>query len=491
MVERPAAGSSPRRALSAVLEDVLVELCRAGGDTAPRPTKDSLLEYLNSGQKRLNLILLRRLPPEQVNLLRRSAEFQARLQDALRREVIALKAPLLNPTRVRSLAASAAQASLAEARRDPDLWAARLLARLPLPVEPLPLLALRDLAERCQSALEARLPELDRLEELDAAFGFIQRELERTPSLEPFLRRALALAASVRDPGDLTAYHHLLAVRVPDLLERLAPSPEKDRALLVLREEAGTMDTAALRLEFARRALRLADSLMDATNDYEDLLELRFFFSQIGERANRKLLSKKTGRVVRELDFKTQGYRLLASLDTAELEDESLIEVVPVVLAHAERFVLGAPLRYLDLLMKFYLKTAVPLVRRLRENQELTPRFIQNFKRQVGLLNLYRDLEHLAEVFQRKMVLAICNPRMLQEHPEAILGRLTRLPPEFFPPAVMAALRRMIRERGTESRFTAVDVLALLAVYPPPESEEETGPSRPSPAEGKKGAGKK
>jgi len=490
MVERPAAASSPRRALSGVLEDVLVELCRSAGDTA-RPTKDSLLEYLGSGQKRLNLILLRRLPPEQVNLLRRSPEFQVRLQEALRREVLQLKPPLLNPARVRALAASVAQATLAEARRDPDLWAARLLGRLPVPIETPPLLALRDLAERCQVTLEARLSELNRMEELDAVFGFIQRELERTPSLEPFLHRALALADTVHDPGALTAYHHLLAVRVPGLLEHLAPSPEKDRALLVLREAAGTMDPDALRLEFARRALRLADSLMDATSDYEDLLELRFFFNQIGERANRKLLSKKTGRVVRESDFKTQGYRLLSSLDAAELEDESLIEVVPVVLAHAERFVLGAPLRYLDLLMKFYLKTAVPLVRRLRENQNLTPRLIQNFKRQVGLLNLYRDLEHLAEVFQRKMVLAICNPGMLKDYPERVLGYLTRLPPEFFPPSVMAALRRMIRERGTGSRFTAVDVLALLSVYPPPESEEETGPVKTTPANGKKGAVKK
>lgn len=476
MAERPAAAASPRRAVSAVLEEILCEVCRTRGPE-DRPTRDHLLEYLNSGDKRLNLFLLKHLPPEQVALLRRNAEFQNRLHDALRREVIALKPPLLIPQRVRSLGGEAAQTPLAEARRDPDLRAARLLARLPLPIEIPPLLTLRDMAERCHASLEARIPEIASLETLDSVFGFILRELDREPLLEPFVRRALALAGSVRHAGEVAAFHHLMAVRIPERLEKLAASPEKDKILLLFREEAGTMDPAALRLEFGRRAMRMADSLMDRTSNYDELLELRFFFNQIGERANRKLLSAKTGKIVRGLDFKSQGYRLLSSLDAAELDDDSLIEVVPVVLARAEQFVLGAPLRYLDLLLRFYLKTAVPLLRRLKENQDLVPRLIQNFKRQVGLLNIYRDLDHLAEVFQRKMVLAICNPGMLKDRPDKIMGRLTRLPPELFPPEAMKVLRRMIRERGTESRFTAADVLTLLASYPPPESDEELRPS--------------
>jgi len=112
-----------------------------------------------------------------------------------------------------------------------------------------------------------------------------------------------------------------------------------------------------------------------------------------------------------------------------------------------------------------------------RNGVGLFPRCIHNFKRQVSLLNIYRDLDHLAEVFQRKMVLAICNPGMLKDRPDKIMGRLTRLPPELFPPEAMKVLRRMIRERGTESRFTAADVLTLLASYPPPESDEELRPS--------------
>ena len=466
-----------KRATGAVLQEILIEIGR-GRSAENRPTKDDLLEYLGAGQRKLNLYLLRHFPAEQLALLRKNKEFQERVIQSLRTMVIALKPPLLIPQRVRGFAGEASHVSLTEARRDPDIRAARMLERLPLQVDIPPLLSLRDTQERLQQALETRIPEVDSLDSLDLMFGFIERELDRTPDLEKFVRRGLELSRSIRDVGGVTAFHSLMVGRVMRLLRRLPPSPDKDRVLLVFREECGTMDLEALELELRKRAMSIADKLMKETKKYEDLLELRFFFEQIGERANRKLLSEKTGEIVRGLNFKTQGCRLLTSLNAAELDDDSLIEVAPVVMAKVEEFVLGNPMRYLDLLVRFYLKTVVPLLRRLKTQPEKVPRLIQNFKRQVGLLNLYRDLDHLAQVMQRKMVLAVCGPRMMAESPEKIMSSLTRFPPEFFPDEVMKALRRMIRERGTGYRFTPADVLTLLAYYPPPESEEETEPEK-------------
>lgn len=470
-----AASGSPRRALGAVLEDILTEIGQGRGPEN-RPTKDDLIEYVDSGPRRLNLYLLRHLSAEQVLLLRRSGEFQERMQQALRATVIDLKPPLLIPQRVRSLADEAVSSPLAEVRRDPDLRAARLLSNLPLKVDTPPLLTLRDIQERLRGSLEARIPEVRTLDSLDRVFGFIERELDHAPNPAVFVRRALELSNGIRDVGEVTAFHRLMLARVLPLLRKLPPSDEKDRALRMLRDQVGTVEPDELAVELRRRTMAVADRLMKETKRYEDLVELRFFFEQTGERANKKLLSRKTGEIVRELDFRTQGHRLLTSLNAAELDDDSLIEVVPVVMAKVEEFVLGAPLRGLDLLVRFYLGTTVPLLRRMKNQPEKVPRLIQNFKRRVGLLNIYRDLDHLAQVIQRKMVLAVCGPRMLSEAPERIMTYLTRFPPEFFPEEVMKAFRRMIREHGTEYRFTPADVLTLLAYYPPPESEEETAP---------------
>ena len=271
------------------------------------------------------------------------------------------------------------------------------------------------------------------------------------------------------------AYYRLLAQRVAGTLISLPPSAEKDRTLLALKEMTGLQDPKSMRLYFKKEAMGRADKLMEAAASYEDLFELRFFFSQIGERSNRKLLSQKTGELARSLNVRTDGYLLLDRLKEGELDENGLIELVPAVLAKAERFVLNAPLRFLNRLMKFYLETAVPLLRRLKNEPEKVPRLIQNFKRQVGLLNIYRDLDHLAEVMQRKMVLAICNPQMLETASDYIFSYLTRLPPEYYPPKVMQVLRNMVREKGSGDRFTPMDVLLILAAYPPPEEEEEGG----------------
>jgi len=223
---------------------------------------------------------------------------------------------------------------------------------------------------------------------------------------------------------------------------------------------------------FKKEAMAKADKLMEEAASYDERFELRFFFSQIGERSNKKLLSKKTGELARSLNIRAEGYLLLDRLKEGELDDDGLIELVPAVIGKAETFVMNAPLRFLNRLMKFYLKTACPLLRRLKNEPEKVPRLIQNFKRQVGLLNIYRDLDHLGQVMQRKMVLAICGPQMLATVPDRVLGYLTRLPPEFYPPKVMTVLRGMVREKSSGYRFTTADVLQILAAYPPAEEEE-------------------
>ena len=464
----------PRKALLSVVNHMLDDLCR---DREPedRPSKDELLQYLSSRAGKLNLFFMRQLSPEQVARIRRDPAFQKNLLSDLRKLIIELKPPLLNPLRVQRLSATAMEYSAGEVRKDPDLWAARVVAQLPAEFKQnLPLVAMRLLLDTIRDYFESTADVTGSLQDLDQAYGFIERELNITPRIEIFVRRAYDLAPmAARDAGAITALYRLLAGRVVSTLRRLPASPGKDVALGVLKELAGTFDLDALEGTFKKMAMTLADEMMKDTQSYEDLLELRFFFNQIGERSNRKLLSKKTGELVREMDMRSKGYRLLTSLDTSELDQDSLIKVVPAVLGKVEAFVMEEPLVYLDLLMNFYLKTAAPLLRDLKNKPDKVPRLIQNFKRQVGLLNIYRDLEHLAQTIQRKIVLTICGPKMLAQAPEKILGYLTRLPPEFYPPEVMQALRMMIREKGLKSRFTTGDALKLLSFYPPAEEEEE------------------
>ncbi|MFH1069178.1 MAG: hypothetical protein V1794_06095, partial [Candidatus Glassbacteria bacterium] len=270
-------------------------------------------------------------------------------------------------------------------------------------------------------------------------------------------------------------YYRLLGMRLPATLERLEPSPDKDKVLVAIKEATGVQDAPSLKLHVKKMAMARADELMKEASNYQDLLELRFFFSQIGERSNRKLFSRKTGELARKINVRAEGYDLLGKLSMDELDDDGLLELVPAVIGRAEQFVLGAPQRFLVRLMKFYLETACPLLRRLKSEPERVPRLIQNFKRQVGLLNLYRNLDHLAQTMQRKMVLAICGPEMLAKAPDKILSFLTRLPPEFYPPKVMEVIRGMVRRKGAGYRFTAGDALVIFAAYPPAEEEEVEG----------------
>jgi hypothetical protein len=462
-----------KKALLLVISHMLADLCR-DRETESRPTKDDLLQYLSSKAGKLNLFFMRHLPPEQVARIRREPEFQKGLLFELRGEIIALKPPLLNPVRVKRLSAEALGLPVSEARKDPDLWAARLTALLPPELKRgLPLVSMRLLLSTVRDFFEHIAKTTGSLEELDNAYGFIERELDVAPRVELFARRAYDLAPQARDTGSITSLYRLLAMRIIAALRDTPASREKDVTLSALKELTGTFDLDSLEHMFKKKAMTLADEKMKDTKNYEDLLELRFFFNQIGERSNSKLLSSKTGELVREMDISSKGYRLLTSLDTGELDQDSLIKVVPALLGKVEAFVMQGPLVYLDLMLKFYLETAAPLLRELKNKPEKVPRLIQNFKRQVGLLNIYRDLDHLTMTIQRKIVLAICGPKMLAEAPEKIMGYLTRLPPEFYPPKVMQALRGMIREKGVEARFTTGDALKLISFYPPAEEEED------------------
>ena len=460
--------------LLGVVEQMLAELSRELPHDA-RPDKDALLGMLTSGERKLNLFFIKHLPREAVTALRRDSSWRDSLFSALRKAIISLNPPLLNPPRVRRLVPEAAAWPMAEVRRDPDLWAARIIAALPVPPTVfLPLVSVRGLIARLKVSLESSLPNIDDIERLDALYLYIERELASVPAVDRFVLRTLEIyGRESAGPGEVIAAYRLLAMRVPDTLERLEPSAEKDKKLVAIKEAVGLQDPDALRLEFKKRTMGRADELMKAAGDFEELLELRFFFDQIGERSNRKLLSAKTGQLARGMNVRAEGYELLGKLSMEELDEDGLLELAPVVMGKAESFVLGAPQRFLRRLMKFYLGTAVPLLRSLRKKPEKVPRLIQNFKRQVGLLNNYRDLDDLAQTIQRKMVLAICGPQMLADAPEKILSCLTHLPPEFYPPAVMKTIRDMVRQYGAGHSFTTADVLRILAVYPPAEEEEE------------------
>jgi len=472
MNQKPAVGID-RKALFTVLEQMLEDLAREKG-AQERPTKDDLLAYLKSGSKKLNLYFIRSLSPDAVSALRREPSFSGKLFAALREVIISLHMPLVNPQRARSLVREAGLYPIAEVRKDPDLWAARVLAELPVKLDtPLSLVDLRLLLPQVQQQLEAKVPQATSIEELDSIYGYIERTLDSAPEIESFARRTLELIDKTCDPGEVVAYYRLMGQRITGTLSKLPPSAEKDKTLLALKEMTGLQDPDSLKLFFKKEAMAKADELMERAGSYEELFELRFFFSQIGERSNKKLLSKKTGELARTMNIRADGYLLLDRLKDGELDENGLIELVPAVIGKAETFVMNAPLRFLDRLMKFYLETACPLLRRLKNEPEKVPLLIQNFKRQVGLLNIYRDLDHLAEVMQRKMVLAICGPRMLETASDKILTCLTRLPPEYYPPKVMQVLRNMVREKGSGYRFTTTDVLRLLAAYPPPEEEEE------------------
>ncbi|MEA1996208.1 MAG: hypothetical protein U9N45_01150, partial [Gemmatimonadota bacterium] len=361
----------------------------------------------------------------------------------------------------------------AEARRTPELRAARALARFPIKLDtPPPLTDLRGLFNLLQAILEARVHESESLEELDAGYAFIERELGRTPGIESYLGRAMELAGRISEPGEVVAYYRLLAMHMPGTLDGLKHGPGKDKLLQIIETLTRHRDPENLRFEFRKKAMSMADRIMEEATGYEDLLELRFFFQQIGERSNRKLLSRKTRELARTADIRAPLYRLLSTLEAEEFDEDGLLELVPAVVAKTESFIAEASLAHLELFLAFYLDTVCPLLRRLRNEPAHVARLMQNYKRQVGLLNIYRDLDHLAREMQRKVVLALCGPRMLARFPEKILGYLTRLPPEFYPDQVMAVLRTLIREKGPGYRFTSADVLRLIAAYP---AEEEQG----------------
>ncbi len=440
-----------------------------------RPEKKELLAMLSAGEQKLNLFFIKLLPHEAVTTLRRDSAWRAGLYSALRGAIVALKPPLLDPLTVRRLVPEASGWPMAEVRQEPELWAARIIAAMPhKPSTPLPLVSLRQLISELLPMMEARLPCLKSIEELDSLYLYIERELAATPQVDRFVLRALELFGRESDePGEVIAAYRLLAMRVPDTLERLEPSAEKDKMLVAIKEATGFQSPEKLRFEFKKRTMARADELMKKAGNFDELLELRFFFDQIGERSNKGLLSRKAGELARGMNVRAQGYELLGKLSMEELDEDGLLELVPAVMGKAEIFVLGAPRKFLRRLMKFYLETAVPLLRSLKNKPEKVPRLIQNFKRQVGLLNHYADLEELAMTIQRKMVLAVCCPQMLAEAPDRILSYLTHLPPEFYPPAVMKVIREMVREYGVGYCFTTGDVLRVLAVYPPPEGEEE------------------
>ncbi len=472
MADPPATPALPSREILLLIVEGLLEDLAAGRTPERRPRKEELLALLAGGSQRLNLHLLRRLDRDRLTAFRREDSFRQGLLGALRELVISLHQPLLMPPRVRQLLPQVSQHTLAELRRDPELWAARALALLPFEIPGhLPLADLRLLLEVLRAAAERQAPQARSLAELDALYLYLERELMATPALELFLRRALVLAEQPGDPGELAAFYRLLGMRLPRTLARLEQSKEKDRVLLALKEVAGSMEPKGVELWARKTVMKKADELMKRSARFEELFELRFFFSQIGERSDRGLLSRKTGELARTADMRAMGYELLSRLKPGELDEDGLLELVPAVLARSELMVLEAPRRHLDRLIGFYLDTACPFLRSLKDKPEKVPRLIQNFKRQVGLLNLYRDLPHLCETMQRKLVLAICGPRMLRESPELILSWLTRLPPEFYPAAVMKTLRAMIRAKGPGYRFTAGDVLVLIAAYPSAEED--------------------
>lgn len=462
--------------LLGVVEQMLAEICRELPE-GQRPDKDALLGMLGSGGQKLNLFFIKHLPREAVTALRRDSAWREGLYSALRQTIISLNPPLLDPLRVRRLVPEASAWPMAEVRKDPDLWAARIIAAMPVPpTVALPFVSVRGLIARLQPALESRLSSVDDIEMLDAIYLFIERELASVPPVDRFVLRALEIyGRESADPGEVIAAYRLLAMRVPDTLEQLESSAGKDKMLLAIKEAVGHQDPEDLRLEFKKRTMGRADELMKKAGDFDALLELRFFFDQIGERSNRKLLSKRTGELARGMNVRAEGYELLGKLDMEELDEDGLLELVPAVMGKAESFVLAAPQRFLRRLMKFYLETAVPFLRSMRNKPERVPRLIQNFKRQVGLMNVYEDLEELTQTIQRKMVLAICGPQMLAQAPDKILSCLTRLPPEFYPPEVMAVIRDMVREYGSGHEFTTADVLRIMATYPPAEAEEEEG----------------
>ncbi|MEA2063254.1 MAG: hypothetical protein U9P14_06130 [Gemmatimonadota bacterium] len=469
-----------RQTLLRVAGEILAEICRSREEEKGRPDKEDLIEYLSARPGRLNLIFLRLLSTGQLAALRRDPEFRKEVMGSLRKVIIGLQPPLLNPGRVEKFLSEAFEYAASEARKDPDLWAARIVALCPGELEAgekMPFVTMRLLIDNVRNLFEDKVKKSGSLEEIDRAYVFIERELNVAPAVEVFARRAYGLAPKAADTGSITALYRLLAVRIITSLRTLPPSEEKDYTLLALKDLAGTMDLDDLEHAFKKKAMVLADEIMKKTADYEDILELRFFFDQIGERSNKELLSRKTGELTRTLNMRTEGYRLLTKFNPRELDQDSLIELVPTVMAKCEMFVMAGPPSHLNLLMRFYLETACPLFRELKNKPDRVPRLIQNFKRQVGLMNVYRDLAHLTEVIQRKMVLAICGPRMLATRPESILRDLTRLPPEFYPPAVMKTLREIIREKGPGALFTAADALKLLSFYPPMEEEEEEDPT--------------
>jgi hypothetical protein len=463
-----------RYILLGVVEQMLCEIARE----LPRgeqPRKDDLLAMLSAGERKLNLFFIKLLTREEVTTLRRDSAWRGKLYSALRGAIVSLKAPLLSPQTVRRLVPEASGWPMAEVRTDPDLWAARIIATLPhKPDKPLPLVSLRELISALLPMMEARLPQLESIELLDTLYVYIERELASTPQVDRFVLRALELfGRESEEPGEVIAAYRLLAMRVPDTLERLEPSAEKDKRLVAIKEAVGFQSPDKLRFEFKKRTMARGDELMKAAGNFEELLELRFFFDQIGERSNKGLLSRKAGELARGMNVRAQGYELLGKLCMEELDEDGLLELVPAMMGKAESFVLGAPRKFLRRLMKFYLETAVPLLRSLKSKPEKVPRLIQNFKRQVGLLNNYGGLDDLVLTIQRKMVLAICGPQMLAEAPDRILSYLTHLPPEFYPPEVMNVIREMVRERGEGYCFTTGDVLCILGAYPPAEDEEE------------------
>lgn len=319
-----------RLALMAVLEHMLDDLAREGS-TQERPTKDDLLAYLKSGSKKLNLYFIRNLSPEAVSTFRRDPTFSKKLFAALRELIISLHRPLLNPLRVRSLVQEAGLYPMAEVRKDPDLWAARALADLPVKLDiPLPLVDLRLFLPLIQYQLEARVPKAGSIEELDSIYGYIERVLDGRPKIEFFALRTFDLFEKTSDPGEVVAYYRLMVKRIVETLTRLPPSGEKDETLLVLKNMTGHQDLNSLEFLFKKEAMAKADEMMEGAESYEELFELRFFFSQIGERSNKKLLSKKTGELARSLNIRADGYLLLERLKEGELDENGLIESFPL-----------------------------------------------------------------------------------------------------------------------------------------------------------------
>ncbi|HLA38368.1 MAG TPA: hypothetical protein VJ417_00145, partial [Candidatus Glassbacteria bacterium] len=305
----------------AVIERMLEEISRER-EPGRRPTKDDLLAFLASGDRKLNLFFIRHFPQDVVSALRRDPAVRDKLVASLRQLIISLKAPLLMPPVVRTFVNEATAWPMNEVRRHPDLWAARILAAIPLqPQFPLPLVSLRELMEAVQRQLEADLPAVAGLEELDGVYGFIERELGSTPDLGRFFARARAIAEGRLGAEDIVAYYRLLGLRIPATLARLEPSPEKDKVLVAIKEDTGVQDPVGMKLYFKKKSMARADELMKEVSNYQELMELRFFFDQIGERSNRKLFSRKTGELARKFNVRAEGYNLLGKLSMDELED--------------------------------------------------------------------------------------------------------------------------------------------------------------------------